>query len=214
MKRRQLIKNLGLGGVALVATPTVLSLLQSCKADGPVFEPVFINNSQGKALRHIVDLIIPSDEAIPGAVDVGAHKFIDMYWNEVIPLEDQTHIKAGFDALANRLQDATGKTFEDAEAQDYDKLLAKYLNASKEQEEVFNKSLGEYYQAYQRDKTVKVDADAGAFSLLQNVRGMTIWGWKQSEEIGENVLAYEPIPGQQIGCLPVEEATGGKAYSL
>jgi len=172
--------------VALVATPTVLSLLQSCKADGPVFEPVFLS----------------------------VHKFIDTYWNEAVSLENQEQLKGGFDALANRLQDATGKTFEDAEAEDYDKLLAKYLNASKEQEEVFNKSLGEYYQAYQKDKTVKVDPDAGAFSLLGNLRGMTIWGWKTSEEIGENVLAYEPIPGQQIGCLPVEEATGGKAYSL
>ncbi|AEE19239.1 gluconate 2-dehydrogenase subunit 3-like protein [Dokdonia sp. Hel_I_63] len=214
MKRRQLIKNLGLGGVALVATPTILSLLQSCKADGPVFEPVFLSNSQGKALRHIVDLIIPSDETIPGAVDVGAHKFIDTYWNQAVDAEGKTQILAGFDALANRLQDASGKTFDDAEAEDYDALLAKYLTSSKEQEAVFQKSLGEFYQAYQNDKTVKVDPDAGAFSLLGNIRGMAIWGWKASEEIGENVLAYEPIPGKQIGCLPLEEATGGKTYSL
>lgn len=215
MKRRQLIKNLGLGGVALVATPTVLSLLQSCAADGgPVFEPVFLNQPQGKALKHIVDLIIPSDETVPGAVDVGVHKFIDSYWNGVISEDNQVQLKAGFDALSNRLQDATGKTFEDAEARDYDRLLSKYLNASVEQEAVYNKSLGEFYQAYQRDKTVKPDPDAGAFSLLGNIRGMTIWGWKASEEIGENVLAYEPIPGQQVGCLSLEEATGGKTYSL
>lgn len=214
MKRRQLIKNLGLGGVALVATPTVLSLLQSCAADGPVFEPVFLNQSQGKALRHVVDLMIPSDETVPGAVDVGVHKFIDSYWNSVVNEENQMQIKTGFDALSNRLQDATGKNFEDAEAGDYDRLLSKYLNASVEQEAIYNKSLGEFYQAYQRDKTVKPDPDAGAFSLLSNIRGMTIWGWKESEEIGENVLAYEPIPGQQVGCLPLEEATGGKVYSL
>lgn len=214
MKRRQLIKNLGLGGVALVATPTVLSLLQSCKAEGPVFDTVFINKSQGLALRHIVDLIIPSDETAPGAVDVGVHSFIDSYWNEVVSEENKEQIKDGFDALADRLQDATGKTFETAEAEDYDKLLIKYLTASVEQEKDFNKSLGEFYQAYQKDKTVKVDPDAGAFSLLGNIRGMTIWGWKQSEEIGENVLAYEPIPGRQVGCLSVDEATGGKTYSL
>lgn len=214
MKRRQLIKNLGLGGVALIATPTVLSLLQSCKAEGPVFEPVFLGKSQGLALRHIVDLIIPSDETTPGAVDVGVHKFIDSFWNEVLAQENKDQINAGFEALGNRLLDATGKTFENAEAEDYDKLLAKYLTASIEQETVFNKSLGEFYQAYDKDKTVKVDPDAGAFSLLGNIRGMTIWGWKQSEEIGENVLAYEPIPGKQVGCLSVDEATGGKTYSL
>jgi hypothetical protein len=214
MNRRQLIKNLGLGGVALVATPTILSLLQSCKADGPVFEPVFLSKSQGKALRHMVDLIIPSDEMIPGAVDVGVHKFIDTYWNQAVDAEGKTQILAGFDALANRLQDASGKTFEEAEAEDYDALLTKYLNASQEEQAVYNKGLGEFYQVYENDKTVKVDPDAGSFSLLGNIRGMTIWGWKASEEIGENVLAYEPIPGKQVGCLPLEEATGGKTYSL
>ncbi len=213
MKRRQVLKNLGLGGVALVATPTILSLLQSCKND-PVFETVFISKPQGQALRHIVDLIIPSDDKIPGAVDVGVHTFIDSFWNEVVSEDSQLQIRAGFDALANRLEDATGKTFENAGAEDYDTLLSKYLNASKEEESVFNKSLGEYYQAYQRDKTVSPDPDAATFSLLGNLRGMTIWGWKASEEIGENVLAYEPIPGQQIGCLPLQEATGGKTYSL
>ncbi|MFC4636437.1 gluconate 2-dehydrogenase subunit 3 family protein [Dokdonia ponticola] len=213
MNRRQLIKNLGLGGVALVATPSVLSLLQSCKNE-PVFTPSFLSMGQGKALRHMVDLIIPSDEAIPGAVDVGVHQFIDSYWDEVTTLEDQVHIKSGFDALANRLQDATGKTFETAEAADYDVLLSKYLTASIEQGAIYNKSIGAYYQAYKKDKTVKPDPDAGTYSLLGNIRGMTVWGWKSSEEIGENVLAYEPIPGQQIGCLPVSEATGGKAYSL
>ncbi len=213
MNRRQLIKNLGLGGVALVATPSVLSLLQSCKNE-PVFTPSFLSMEQGKALRHIVDLIIPSDEAIPGAVDVGVHQFIDSFWNEVITLENQEHTKAGFDALANRLLDATGKTFETAAAADYDTLLSRYLTASKEEGKAFNKTLGAYYQAYKKDKTVKPDPDAGAYSILGNIRGMTIWGWKSSEEIGENVLAYEPIPAQQVGCLPVSEATGGKAYSL
>lgn len=213
MNRRQLIKNLGLGGVALVATPSVLSLLQSCKNE-PVFTPSFLSMEQGKALRHIVDLIIPSDEAIPGAVDVGVHQFIDSFWNEVITLENQEHTKTGFDALADRLLDATGKTFETAEATDYDVLLSKYFTASIEQEAIYNKSLGAYYQSYKKDKTVKPDPDAGTYSLLGNIRGMTVWGWKSSEEIGENVLAYEPIPAQQIGCLPVSEATGGKAYSL
>ena len=213
MKRRQVLKKLGLGGVALVVTPTVLSLLQSCKND-LVFETVFISKPQGQALKHIVDLIIPSDDDIPGAVDLGVHQFIDSYWSEVLSVETQVQIKAGFDALANRLLDVTCKTFENADAQDYDNLLSKYLTASIEQENAFNKSLGEYYQVYQKDKTVALDQDAGAFGLLGNIRGMTIWGWKTSEEIGENVLAYDAVPGTQVGCLPLSEATGGKAYSL
>ena len=50
--------------------------------------------------------------------------------------------------------------------------------------------------------------------LLSQIRGMSIWAWKNSEEIGENVLVYDPIPGQQIGCGDLQELTGGKDYSL
>ena len=36
----------------------------------------------------------------------------------------------------------------------------------------------------------------------------------ESEEIGENVLWYDPVPGQQKGCVPLSEAGNGKVMSL
>ena len=53
---------------------------------------------------------------------------------------------------------------------------------------------------------------AHAFAL--QARSMTINPFKTNEYIGENVLAYIPIPGEQKGCVDLMEATGGKAYSL
>lgn len=38
--------------------------------------------------------------------------------------------------------------------------------------------------------------------------------FKTNEFIGENVMAYAPIPGQQKGCVDLMETTGGKAWSL
>jgi len=46
------------------------------------------------------------------------------------------------------------------------------------------------------------------------LRDNTVWAYKTTEEIGENVLAYDPIPGVQLGCVSLKEATGGKAWSL
>ena len=86
MDRRQVLKNLGYGAGFLVATPTVISLLQSCSNE-PDWQPTFLSVGQGFALKQIVDLMIPSDPDIPGAVDIGAHTFIDAYWNEVTPTE-------------------------------------------------------------------------------------------------------------------------------
>lgn len=213
MNRRQVLKNLGLGATALVATPTILSLLQSCSNE-PDFIPAFLSREEGHALRTMVDLIIPSDEAIPGAKELGVHEFIDAFWNEVIPAEDQPPIRLGFAALADRFQNTFNKPIAEGKAEEFDQLLAKYLKASEEQEEAYDKKLGEFYRAYQTDKSTTPDAEAAAYSIIKNVRGMTIWGWRTTEQIGENVLAYDPIPGQQIGCLPLSEATSGKAYSL
>ncbi|RLD77819.1 MAG: gluconate 2-dehydrogenase subunit 3 family protein, partial [Bacteroidetes bacterium] len=49
---------------------------------------------------------------------------------------------------------------------------------------------------------------------LTNLRTMTIWAYKTSEKVGEEILAYDPIPGDFHGCISLEETTKGKAWSL
>jgi hypothetical protein len=49
---------------------------------------------------------------------------------------------------------------------------------------------------------------------MSSLRGLTIWGFKTSEFIGEEVLAYLPVPGEYIGCGDLQELTGGKAWSI
>lgn len=213
MDRRKALKNIGLGAGFLVATPTVLSLLQSCKSE-PEFIPNFLSKGEGHALRRIVDLIIPSDDTVPGAVDVGVHEFIDNFWNEVVPEESQAQVRMAFAGLAGEFTKTFNKDISEGKAEDFDQLLGKYLAISEEEQKGFNERAGNFYQAFQKDPTTTMDTDLACNQLFGQLRGMTVWGWQESEEIGENVLAYEPIPGQQIGCLPVDEATGGKAYSL
>lgn len=213
MDRRQAIKNLGLGAGFLVVTPTIMSLLQSCTSEAE-FTPLFISKGEGHALRRIVDLIIPSDDIVPGAVDVGVHSFIDSYWNSVIPEEQQAQVKVGFSLLAEKFRSTFNKELEDGNAEDFDQLLATYLKTSKNEQKAYDKKMSQFYVAFESDPTVLPDAEAGVYSLLSNIRGMTIWGWKESEEIGENVLWYDPIPGQQKGCIPLSEAGNGKVMSL
>jgi len=42
---------------------------------------------------------------------------------------------------------------------------------------------------------------------------MTIYAYKHSEEVGENILAYDPIPTAYY-CGDLQELTRGKSYSL
>lgn len=228
MDRRQALRNIGWGTGALVATPTIISILQSCESK-PVFTPVFLSMSQGHALKTMVDLIIPNEETIPGAVAVGVHEFIDAYWKEVLPTNTSEVEDEFWEVSPTREQPFVKKTWDDFEAyfkseyqkelsegtpEDFDAILSKYLKSSKEQQLAYGKAFGEYLMALKKDPSASLDTDAQVFNLLATVRGMTIWGWKTSEEIGKNVLWYDPVPGQQIGCMPVEEAGNGNAMAL
>ena len=213
MDRRQALKNIGLGAGFMVATPTVLSLLQSCTSE-PEFHPVFLSPEEGHAMRRIVDLIIPSDGAIPGANDLGVHQFIDSFWQEVASEEAQAQVRMAFSIFGDAFTTAFDKPLGEGKAKEFDQMLAKYLKISKEEQEAYGEQMGEFFQAYAADKSVLPETDATCNMLLSQLRGMTIWGWKNTEQIGENVLYYDPLPGKQVGCMPVSEATGGKAYSL
>lgn len=213
MKRRQVLKNLGFGAGALVMTPTILSLLQSCTNE-PEFIPVFLSKGEGHALRRVVDLIIPSDDKVPGAVDVGVHSFIDSYYNDVMDEEGQALVRLGFGVFADTFRSKFGKELEAGKPEEFDQLLAQYLKSTKEEQKAYGKKMGEFYMAYDNDPAAVPDTDAAMFSLLSNLRGMTTWAWKTSEQIGKNVLWYDPIPGQQIGCLPLNEAGNGKVMAL
>ncbi len=215
MKRREALKNIGLGAGFMVATPTVLSLLQSCTGtpEAP-FTPVFLGPEEGHALRRMVDLIIPSDKEIPGAAELGVHEFIDGFWNDVVPEQAQAQVRMAFGIFSKQFKTTFNKELAEGKAEDFDQLLNKYLNLSKEEQKAYDEKMEGFFRLYATDKSVTPDTDAACNMLLSQIRGMSIWGWKNTEEIGENVLAYDPVPGKQIGCLPLAEATGGKAYSI
>ena len=74
MKRRELLKNLGLGVGAITITPAVSSLLHSC-SDGTSWKPVFFSKDQIILLSNLTELIIPSDDEVPGAKELNLTKF-------------------------------------------------------------------------------------------------------------------------------------------
>ena len=46
------------------------------------------------------------------------------------------------------------------------------------------------------------------------MKELTFAGYFLSEEIGENILNYQPIPVDYQGCIPIEEAGNGLVWSL
>ena len=52
------------------------------------------------------------------------------------------------------------------------------------------------------------------YAFANQIRDAAIWAYKSSEYVGEEVLAYLPVPGEYIGCGDLNELTGGKDWSI
>lgn len=198
MERRKALKNIGLTFGAFVATPTALSFLQSCQSETP-WMPTFLTEGEGKVVRKLVDGILPASGELPSATEVNVHVFIDKYMNEVISTEDQEKERAGLTAAISGLLAASGKeSVSDLKSEDYDTFLDANLRKTEAQTDAMSEGSDE--------KKV--------YSYLADLRGRSIWAYKNSERVGETILAYKSVPGEQKGCVTVEEATGGKVWSL
>ena len=211
MERRKAIKNLGLSLGFVVSTPTILSILQSCKNNVEPWVPVFFNIEEGVVLEKLVDIIIPKTDT-PGALDVNVPKFIDAFINETFETEEKTDIKTQLSLLLNTIKTKYNQNIYDVSYENYDDLLASYFKIDDEKLTRWEKQI-EAYKASE-NKNVSGYEDALQFDIINNIRSMSVFAFKTSKLVGEKVLAYDPIPGTYIPCGNLEELTGGKAWSL
>jgi hypothetical protein len=195
MNRRQALKNISLTIGYTAVIPSAFSILQSCKSEAKIWVPQFFTSDEAVVIKNLVDLILPTTKDSPGALDVNVPEFIDLYALKVYNPKKVEEYRLGLQGIIEELNvPETG--VKGLNQEDFDKLLSKYLRATKEEQKQFRQS-----------KNI-------VFEALMELRGQSIWAYTTSEEIGENVLAYDPIPGTQKGCIDLNEATGGKAWSL
>lgn len=214
MNRRQALKNFGLGAGILIVGPSTLSLLQSCKSEPKTdWQPAFLTLSNGFILKQILEVIIPETDT-PGANDLNIAEFIDSYMDQVAPIERQDKFNSSANAFAAAFKSKFDKEPEKGTAEEYEQIVKQYLKATPEQQEIYLKRQTETQDPLDKDPAENMDFGPGAYAYLSEVRAMAIWAWKTSEEIGENVLWYDPVPGQYIACAPVSELGNGKAMSL
>lgn len=218
MNRRQAIKNFGLGAGILIIGPSTLSLLQSCRSE-PInnWEPNFLSISNGLALKQILNVLLPTTDT-PGAGDLNIAQFIDSYMDEVATKKQQESFNRKADAFATVFKQEYDKELNEGSSEEYEKIIAKYLKAAPEKREEHAKRNTETQDPQDKDLNINEDLDlninVGSYSYLTIIREMGIWAWKTSEEVGENVLWYDPIPGTYISCGSVENLGNGKTMAL
>ena len=215
MDRRVAIKNMGLALGYTVATPTLVSLVQGCKNVETVnWTPDFFTKEQGNILHKLVDIILPKTDT-PSASEVNVHIFIDRFANEIMEDIQQSITKLSFDKFIAKALEGSGKDdANDLTSEDLEPALSAAFQVS-EEEQVSNEDLViKNPSAMIKGENDAVSDEPFRYNFAKNIRDMTIWGYKTSEYVGEEVLAYLPVPGEYIGCGDLNELTGGKDWSL
>lgn len=198
MNRRDAIKNIGLSLGYAAAVPTALSILQSCSTQTASWTPQFLTTDQGHLITNLIDLILPKTADAPGGVEVNVPEFIDLLALKTFKVEKQKKFKQQLQTVIAELTQNEKITIavKDIAAEKYDALLAKHLKSTQSERKQFSKE----------EKTV--------FNTLKDLRSKAVWAYKMSEYVGENILAYNPIPGEYKSCIDLNEVTDGKAWSL
>ncbi len=197
MNRRKALQRTGLLAGATVLMPSMLSLFQSCKNENRLnWQPVFLNEEEAKTISALVDMILPRTET-PGALDVKADMFIDKVFAETYDTAGQENIRteiAAFNAdCKNKMEDI----FIDLSGADRTKVLQEAeATSGKFNPGVWGTSVGE-------QKPI---------GFYRSMKSMAIWAYFTSEEMGEEVLSYDPIPGNYEPCKPLSEV--GNRWSL
>lgn len=201
MKRREAIKSLTLSTGLVISGSTWMSLLQSC-ANEPAIDwvPISLSRDEAKTLRSLCDRLIPKGDTV-GALDMKVPLMIDKALNAVLSDEESARYKKGmslfngklsreFHKLSEEKQNEALKTWFDVEPQRA--LQIRGLVAGPE--------------------TAESDDNYYIYYFLITTRELTVKGFRESEYVGKELLAYDPVPGVLQGCIDYSEV--GKAWSL
>lgn len=216
MNRREALKRIGITFGVAVSAPAGLSILQGCsRMDGPDWKPQFLSGDEAHIMTKMIDIILPATESSPGALDVNVPQFIDHYLEKVVPLDERDRIKDFFSITIEKLKaDSDKDDVGSISEEDIEPLIASSLSKTPDEENEILEKVDNYTSASQNAESTEQFGDAASYALITNLRELAIWSYKNSEQVGENTLAYDPIPGTQQGCVNLQEATGGKAWSL
>lgn len=197
MDRRKALQKAGMYAGATILMPSMLSIFQSCKNEIRLdWRPEFFTEEEAKTIALLIDMILPRTET-PGALDVKADIFIDKVIAQTYNTADQVKMREEIAKFNVDCKSNYGDIFINLKGPDRIKVLNEAeKNSRKFNPGVWGTSIGEQ----------------GPIAFYRAMKSMAIWAYFTSEEIGENVLSYDPIPGKYESCKPISEV--GNRWSL
>jgi hypothetical protein len=197
MNRRDALKKSALALGAAAGAPTLLSLLQACaKTDRLTWTPQFLAEDQARFIAAFVDFLLPKTET-PGGLDVKADVFIDLMYAKIYDEAGQKQVVADIEAFNADCKEKYGKVFAELSPEDKTACLkAQEATSPKFAPKVWGTGVGPQEPV----------------GFYRDLKSAVLYAYFSSEEIGKNVLSYDPIPGEYRGCMPLSEV--GNTWSL
>lgn len=193
MNRRDVIKNSLLFAGYTISAASLQSIVQSCStADSGGWKPAFFSKDQMDFISAVFDTIIPDTPDSPGAVALGVDKFLDTVAAEVMSKSSAEKLSNQLNSFKQQVENETG---------------SKVVSMSDE-------AKLSYFSSLNLEEIVKSNEDPTYTSTFLMMKEMVIGAYYATETIAKEVLVFNPVPGPYKGCVPVEEATGGKTWAL
>jgi len=124
----------------------------------------------------IADRMIPRTD-IPGAADVGVPALIDLLYGEFMTEAERQLLTKGLAEVEATAKSAHGSSFPALTAERQDLLL----------------------------RGIARSEEGRPQSFIGLIRSATVLGYFTSEQVGRNVLHYDPVPGRYDACVPIDE---------
>lgn len=197
MNRRDALRKTVLLAGTAAGAPTLISLLQSCaKQDRLTWTPQFLTEDQARFVSAFVDFLLPRTET-PGGLDVKSDIFIDLLYAKTYDEAGQASVVSEIEKFNSDCKIKYGSVFSELSPADKAACFKDHeSNSPKFSPKVWGTGVG-------------LQEPVGFY---RNLKSTVLWAYFGSEEIGKNVLSYDPIPGEFNGCIPLSEV--GNTWSL
>ncbi|MDE3234793.1 MAG: gluconate 2-dehydrogenase subunit 3 family protein [Bacteroidota bacterium] len=189
MNRRDYIKNTTFLVGYTVSVTLIADLLASCQSSSSLnWNPVFFNKHQAETISEIADTICPTTQS-PGAKDIAIPQFIDRLVQQLFSKEDQAMFIHGIEELDKICNKKYSKDFKDCNKKNKEEML---IELDKMSAPLPLTMWGKPLEAHPKQLT-----------FYRRIKTLVLTGYFTSEKIGKEYLAYDPVPGKFIACMPL-----------
>lgn len=188
MDRREALKRVSWLVGGSVSAPLAAAVLGGCQTEPDTatdWTPQFLSAEQDALVAEVTELIIPATDT-PGAKDVLVHRLIDHLLATCYPEADQQRFVEGLAQLEADAEQAYGDPFVELTTEQQTEILT---------------------------QTEARDQQKEGLAFFPMMKELTLLGYFSSEPGATQALEYKLVYGRYDGCVPLQEATGGKAWA-